>query len=52
MTLLSAATDGLRADGRLGHLTYVLVIQGIVAARLTRLGRSNPSCRGGEVAGD
>ena len=35
MTLLSAATDGLRADGRLGHLTYVLVIQGIVAARLT-----------------
>ncbi len=35
MTLLSAATQGLRADGRLGHLVYVLAIQGIVAARLT-----------------
>jgi DNA-binding CsgD family transcriptional regulator/tetratricopeptide (TPR) repeat protein len=34
MTLLSAATDGLRADGRLAHLAYVLTIQGIVAARL------------------
>src|SRR5215211_2726788 len=34
MTLLSGATDGLRADGRLGHLTYVLAIQGIVATRL------------------
>jgi DNA-binding CsgD family transcriptional regulator len=33
-TLLSAATQGLRADGRLGHLAYVLAIQGIVAARL------------------
>jgi ATP/maltotriose-dependent transcriptional regulator MalT len=32
--LLSAATHGLRADGRLGHLAYVLAIQGIVAARL------------------
>ena len=34
-TLLSAATKGLRADGRLGHLVYVLAIQGIVAARRT-----------------
>ncbi|MEA2440932.1 MAG: hypothetical protein QOH76_2356 [Thermoleophilaceae bacterium] len=34
MTLLSAATDGLRADGRFGHLAYVLAIQGIVATRL------------------
>lgn len=34
-TLLSAATKGLRADGRLGHLVYVLAVQGIVAARLT-----------------
>jgi hypothetical protein len=34
MTLLSGATDGLRADGRLGHLAYVLAIQGIVATRL------------------
>ena len=34
MTLLGAATDGLRADGRLGHLTYVLAIQGTVASRL------------------
>jgi ATP/maltotriose-dependent transcriptional regulator MalT len=34
MTLLSAATDGLRADGRLAHLAYVLAIQGIVATRL------------------
>jgi hypothetical protein len=32
--LLAAATRGLRADGRLGHLAYVLAIQGIVAARL------------------
>ena len=34
MTLLSAATKGLRADGRLAHLAYVLAIQGIVAVRL------------------
>jgi DNA-binding CsgD family transcriptional regulator len=34
-TLLSAATKGLRADGRLGHLVYVLAVQGIVAARCT-----------------
>ena len=34
-TLLSAATKGLRADGRLAHLAYVLAVQGIVAARLT-----------------
>jgi DNA-binding CsgD family transcriptional regulator len=34
MTLLSAATDGLRAAGRLGHLAYVLAIQAIVATRL------------------
>jgi ATP/maltotriose-dependent transcriptional regulator MalT len=32
--LLSAATDGLRADGRLAHLAYVLAIQAIVATRL------------------
>jgi hypothetical protein len=32
--LLAAATRGLRADGRLGHLAHVLAIQGIVAARL------------------
>ena len=34
-TLLSAATEGLRAHGRLGHLVYVLVVQGIVTARRT-----------------
>jgi hypothetical protein len=34
MTLLSAATEGLRADGRLAHLAYMLAIQGIVATRL------------------
>jgi DNA-binding CsgD family transcriptional regulator len=34
MPLLSAATDGLRADGRLGHLAYVVAIQAIVATRL------------------
>ena len=33
MTLLSQATDGLRAEGRLGHLAYVLAIQGLVAVR-------------------
>ena len=33
-TLLAAATRGLRADGRLGHLAYVLAIPGLVAARL------------------
>jgi ATP/maltotriose-dependent transcriptional regulator MalT len=32
--LLGDATRGLRADGRLGHLAYVLAIQGLVAARL------------------
>ena len=36
MTLLSQATQGLRADGRLGHLAYVLAIQGLVAGRLGR----------------
>ena len=36
MTLLGAATKGLRADGRLAHLAYVLAIQGIVAARLAK----------------
>ena len=33
-TFLNAGTQRLRADGRLGHLTYVLAVQGIVAARL------------------
>jgi DNA-binding CsgD family transcriptional regulator len=36
MSLLSAATDGLRADGRLGHLSYVLSVQGIVTTRLAK----------------
>lgn len=43
MTLLSGATDGLRADGRLGHLTYVLAIQGIVATRLADWGVAIPA---------
>ncbi len=34
MTLLTQATDGLRAEGRLGHLAYMLAIQGLVAVRL------------------
>lgn len=32
-TLLSAGTEALRADGRLGHLAYVLSVQGIVTTR-------------------
>jgi DNA-binding CsgD family transcriptional regulator len=35
-TLLSTGTQGLRADGRLGHLAYVLSVQGIVTTRLAR----------------
>ena len=31
--LLSAGTQGLRADGRLGHLVYVLSVQGLVTTR-------------------
>ena len=35
-TLLSAGTQALRADGRLGHLGYVLSVQGIVTTRLAK----------------
>ena len=35
-TLLSAGTQALRADGRLGHLAYVLSVQGIVTTRLAK----------------
>ena len=35
-TLLSAGTRALRADGRLGHLAYVLSVQGIVTTRLAK----------------
>ena len=34
MTSLSVAADGLRAEGRLGHLPRILALQGTVAARL------------------
>jgi DNA-binding CsgD family transcriptional regulator len=34
MTFLAAAVEGLRAEGRVGHLTRMLVLQGQVAAQL------------------
>jgi DNA-binding CsgD family transcriptional regulator len=34
MTFLDTAVDGLRSEGRLGHLTRMLVLQGQVAAQL------------------
>jgi DNA-binding CsgD family transcriptional regulator len=42
-TLLSAGTQGLRADGRLGHLAYVLSVQGIVTTRLAKWDVATPA---------
>lgn len=36
LTLVGAAVDGLRAEGRLGHLPRLLVLQGNMAARVAR----------------
>jgi ATP/maltotriose-dependent transcriptional regulator MalT len=41
--LLSAGTQGLRADGWLGHLAYVLSVQGIVTTRLPRWDVATPA---------
>ena len=46
-TLLGAAVDGLRAEGRLGHLPRVLALHGIVAARLADWDVAIPAADGG-----
>ena len=51
-TLLSAGTEALRADGRLGHLAYVLSVQGIVTTRLAKWDVAIPAAAGGKSLGD
>lgn len=43
LTLLAAAVEGLRTEGRLGHLPCMLLLQGSVAARLADWGVAVPA---------